>query len=120
MQFALNTACCERYQACLFKAVFGREPRIPSMTLLESSEDDDEVDQLDPTRLQAKLGKLVRAQEQLHEEAKERVTSNDARMGTSISKSNVQNFKVGDYVIVAQLRKSEGFLKLENTWIGGL
>ena len=45
--------------------MFGRKPGTPITTLLESSEEDDGVARLDPERVQAQVGDLVLAQEQL-------------------------------------------------------
>ena len=61
----MNAAYRERHQACPFKVVLGHEPGTPFMTLLERSEEDDGVARLDPERVQAQVGDLVLAQEEL-------------------------------------------------------
>lgn len=81
-------------------------------TLFLSSEHGGEVEQLDPTRMHAELSKLVRAQEQHHEEVLERVTAGHARMRASAIKGTLPNSKVSDCVMVARVRKSEALPKL--------
>lgn len=61
VQWALNAAYFELYQACPFKMAFGRELKTPLVTLLESSEGEPKVERLNPTRVLAELGELVRA-----------------------------------------------------------
>lgn len=68
-------------------------------------------------RVQAKLGKLIRAQEQLHgEEEVKRVAKNRAHFCALASKSNLPNSEASAYVMVSLWRKLGTLPKLLSTW----
>lgn len=103
VQWALNAAYCERCQACSLKVVLARKPGIPVMTVLESSEDENKVERLDQTQVQAELGELVRTQDKLYKEVLKWVTANHVQKRVSASEGTLPSSEVGDYVKVARV-----------------
>lgn len=75
MLWAPGVACCKRYQAWLLDMVFGEEPGMLLIRLLEGSENDNASGQRYCGWVQGKLRGVVRGQKHLHEEALDRVAA---------------------------------------------
>ena len=70
--------------------------------------------------LRRKVANVVEAQQRLHEVVEERVKKNHERQRQAASKGKLPNLTVGDYVMVARVRRPGSTLKLVSTWTGPL
>ena len=118
VQWALNTAYRERYGSTPYHVMFGRAPRIVFLTLASSTESEWQVDVLDGQALRRQVRGVVEAQANLHKEVLEKVQANRGRQRAAATKGTLPNFAVGDYVLVARVRRSGSTPKLLMTWTG--
>lgn len=72
----------------------------------------------DSVRVQAQIGELVIAQNQLHQEEFKWVCANRARILAKASKGALPILEVGEYVMVARANKCGEMNKLASTWTG--
>ena len=61
---------------------------------------------------------FVEAQHRLHKVVEERVKKNSERQRQAASRGQLPNFAVGDYVMVARVRRPGSTSKLVSTWTG--
>ena len=61
---------------------------------------------------------MVAAQSQLHKEVLDKVQANRGKQRVATSRGSLTNFCVGDYVLVARVRRSCSTPKLLMTWTG--
>eukprot|EP00903_Cladosiphon_okamuranus_P017345 g15980.t1 len=87
-------------------------------TLASSSEEEWKVDVLDAEALTQHVRHIVNAQTALHKEVLDKVESNRAKQRKAASRGQLPNFTVGDYVLVARVRRSGLTPKLASTWTG--
>ena len=73
---------------------------------------------LDGAALRRHVRGVVDAQVALHKEVLTKVQANRDRQRTAASKGALPNFAVGDYVLVARVRRSGSTPKLLMTWTG--
>ena len=112
VQWALNTAFGERYGSPPYHAMFGRASRIALSTLASSTGHDWQVDVVDEKALRAKLQSVVTAQSQQHKEVLEKVQANRGKKRAVTSRGSLPILFVGDYVLVARVRRSGSTPKL--------
>ena len=118
VQWALNTAYRERYGSTPYHVMFGRAPRTSFSTLASSSGEEWNIDSLDVDQLQQQIQSIVLAQTDLHKQVLKKVESNRARQRSAASRGVLPEFSVGDYVLVARVRRSGVTPKLSSTWTG--
>jgi len=73
---------------------------------------------MDPAALRRHVRGVVEAQVGLHKEVLKKVQTNRALQRAAVSKGALPNFAVGDYVLVARVRRSGSTPKLLMTWTG--
>ena len=96
-----------------------RAPRVALSTLASSTGQDWQVDVLDEKALRAKVQSVVAAQSQLHKEVLDKVQANRGKQRVTASRGSLPIFFVGDYVLVARVRRSGSKPKLlMMTWTG--
>ena len=98
--------------------MFGKAPRIALSTLASSTGLDWQVDVLDEKAPRAKVQSVVAAQSHLHKEVLVKVQANRGKQRVAASRGSLPIFLVGDYVLVARVRRSGSTLKLLMTWTG--
>jgi len=118
VQWALNTAYRERYGSTPYHVMFGRAPKTFLSTLASSASGDWQVNVLDAPALRRHVRGVVDAQVALHKEVLTKVQANRERQRATASKGTLPNFAVGDYVLVARVRRSGSTPKLLMTWTG--
>ena len=106
VQWALNTAFCERDGSTLYLVIFGRAPRVASSTLASSTGQDWQADVLEEKALRAKVQSVVAAQSQLQKEFFDKMQANRGKQRVAASRGSLPTFFVGDYVLVARARQS--------------
>ena len=116
LQWALNTAYRERHASTPYHVMFGRATLISFSTLASSTGEDSKVDALDEEASRRKVANAVEAQQQLHKVVEERVKKNHERQRQAASRGQLPNFAVGDYVMVARVRRPGSTPKLVSTW----
>ena len=115
---ALNTSFRERCSSTPYRVMFGRAPRTALSTLALSTGQDWQVDVLDEKALRAKVQSVVTTQSQLHKEVLDKVQAIHGKQGVAASRGSLPSFFVGDYVLVARVRRSGSAPKLLMTWTG--
>ena len=120
VQWALNTAYRQRYGSTPYHVMFGRAPTTAFATLASSSGGGNEwqVDTLDHAAMKLHVQQLVDAQTELHKQVAARVEKNRAKQRAAESRGALPNYSVGDYVMVARVRRSGLTPKLAATWTG--
>ena len=118
VQWALNTAYRERYGSTPYHVMFGRAPKTFLSTLASPTSGEWRVDVMDPAALRRHVRGVVEAQVGLHKEVLKKVQTNRALQRAAVSKGALPNFAVGDYVLVARVRRSGSTPKLLMTWTG--
>ena len=73
---------------------------------------------LDARALRQHLQGVVEAQSQLHKEVLDKVQANPGKQRVAASRGSKPNFTVGDYVLVARIRRSGSTPKPLMTWTG--
>ena len=116
VQWALNMAYRERYASTPYHSMFRRAPLTSFSTLALSTGEDWKVDALDEEALRRKVANVVEAQRRLHKVVEERVKKTHERQRQAASKGQLPSFAMGDYVMVASVRRPGSTLKLVSTW----
>ena len=118
VQWALNTAYRQRYGSTPYHVMFGRAPRTTLSTLASSTDQEWRVDVLDGKALRRHVAGVVAAQAELHKQVLDKVQASRERQRASASRGVLPNFSVGEYVLVARVRRSGTTPKLLMTWTG--
>jgi len=118
VQWALNTAFRERYGSTPYHVMYGRAPGTSFEILASAYGDAWKVDVLDSNSLQSKVADVVDAQENFHKQVSDKVRENRERQRRAADRGVMPNFDVGDYVLVARVRKRGVTPKLVSTWTG--
>eukprot|EP00752_Nemacystus_decipiens_P007839 g7004.t1 len=120
VQWALNTAYRERYGSTPYHVMFGRAPTTAFATLASFSGGNNEwqVDALDPEAMKLHVKNIVDAQAKLHKQVATLVEKNRAKQRNAASRGQLPDFAVGDYVMVARVRRAGPTPKLAATWTG--
>ena len=120
VQFALNSACRERMGATPFQLMTGRVPRTAFSVFASDGPDGWCVkeEEFSPEMMQTSVAEWVTVQEELRREVLERVRAARDRKRVAASTGSMPNFEVGDYVLVARVRKLGSAPKLVTTWTG--
>ena len=108
IQWALNTGFREIYGSTPYHVKFGRAPRRALSTLASSTRQDWQVDVLDDKALRKKVQSVVEVQSQ----------ANRGKQRVAVSRGNLSNFAVGEYVVVARVLRSGSTTKFIMTWTG--
>ena len=111
-QWALNTAYRERYASTPYHVMFGRAPLTSFSTLASSTGEDWKMGALDEEILRRKMANVVEGQQRLNKVIEERVKKNCERQRQAASRGKLPNFAVGDYVMVAWVRRPGSTPKL--------
>ena len=117
-QWALNTAYCERYASTPHHVLFGRAPLTSFLTVTSSTGEDWKMDALDEAALRREVANVVDAQQRLHKVVEERGKKPRDRQRQASSRGKLPNFAVGDYLMVARVRRPGLTPKLVSTWTG--
>ena len=72
----------------------------------------------DDKAIRKKVHTVVEVQSQLHEEILDKVQANRGKQRVAASRGNLMNVTVGEYVLVARVRRSGSTPKLLMTWTG--
>ena len=117
VQWALNAAYRERLRSTPFQVMMGGAPPTAMSVLASAGEAGWNVDRLDEESVRGMVAELVQTQEELHQEVLQRVAMERQRSRAIASESAgvLEEFQVGDYVLVARPRKVP---KLVITWTG--
>ena len=120
VQFALNSAYRERMGATPFQLMTGRVPRTAFSVLAGDGPDGWCVkeEEFSPELMQKSVAGWVSVQEELRRKVLERVRAARGRKRVAASTGSMPNFEVGDYVLVARVRKLGSAPKLVTTWTG--
>ena len=118
LQWALNTAYRERYASTPYHVMLGRAPLTSFSTLASSTGKDGKVDALDGEALRRKVANVVEAHQGMHKVVDDRVKKNRERQRQAASRGQLLNFAVGDYVMVARVRRLGSTPMLVSTWTG--
>ena len=118
VQWSLNTAYRERYASTPYNVMFGRAPLTSFSALASSTGQDWKVDALDEETLRRNVANVVEVQQRLHKVVEERVKKTRERQRQAISRGQLPNFAVGDYVMMGRVRWSGSTPKLVSTSIG--
>ncbi|CAN0208839.1 unnamed protein product, partial [Discosporangium mesarthrocarpum] len=113
VQCALNSAFRERFQSIPYRLMYGRAPRTVISTLASGSLS---AVQLEPGKLSEMVQDLMVAKEEILKAVLKRVEHNRARQREAASRGIMPNFSLGDFVIVARIRKRSSTPKLVSTW----
>ena len=105
VQWALNTAFREKYGSTPYHIMFGRAPRRALSTLASSIGQDWHVDELDDKALRKKVQSVAEVQGH-HKDVLDKVQANRGKQRAAASGGNLPNFVVGEYVLVARVRRS--------------
>ena len=106
VQWALNTAFRERYGSTPDNVMFSRAPRTALSKLTYSTGQDWQVDVLDDKVLRKKVQSVVEVQSELHIEVLDKVQANHGKQRAAASRGNLSNVAVGEYVLLARVRRS--------------
>ena len=87
-------------------------------TLASAYGDACKVDVLDSNSLRSKVADVVNAQEIFHKQVSDKVRENRERQRRAADRGVMPNFDVGDYVLVARVRKRGVTPKLVSKWTG--
>ena len=98
--------------------MFGRASLTSFLTLTPSTGEDWKVDALDEEALRRKVANVVEAQQRLHRVVEEPVKEYRDKPRQAASRGQLPNFAVGDYVMVARVRRPDLTPKLVSTWTG--
>ena len=115
VQWALNTAIRQRFGVSPFHVMMGREPQASFSVLVEEREELD-ITSVEEDKLQAHVKGIIEAQEQLQQCAVERRGTHRERERRRRSRGELPNFTVGDFVLVARVRKEGRHAKLMSQW----
>ena len=111
-----KTAFRERYGSTPYHVMFGRTPRTALSTLASSTGQDWHVDVLDDNALRRKVQSVGEVQSQLHKEVLDKAQANRGEQLVAASGDNLPNFAIGQYVLVARVRRSCSTPKLLIIW----
>ena len=103
-----------------FQLMTGRVPRTAFSVLAGDGPDGWCVkeEEFSPEMMQKSVAGWVSVQEELRREVLERVRAARDRKRVAASTGSMPNFEVGDYVLVARVRKMGSAPKLVTTWTG--
>ena len=120
MQFALKSAYRERMGATPFQLMTRGVPRTAFSVFAGDGPDGWCVkeEEFSPEVMQKSVAGWMAVQEELWREVLERVPAARDRKRVAASTGSMPNFKVGDYVLVARIRKLGSAPKLVTTWTG--
>ena len=119
VQWALNTAFRERYGSTPYHVMFGRAPRTALSTLASSTGGAEwKVDVLDEKSLRLNVQHVAEAQRHLHKGVLDKVQASRSKHRASARVGSLPDFVVGDYVLVARVRRRGSTPKLLMTWTG--
>ena len=116
VQCALNTVYRMRSASTPYHVTFRREPLTDFSTLASLTGEDWKVDALDEETLRRKVASVMEAQQRLHKVVEERVKNIPDRQRQAASRGQLPNFAVGDFVMVARVRRPGLMPKLVSTW----
>ena len=111
-----KTAFRERYGSTPYHVMFGRTPRTALSTLASSTGQDWHVDVLDDNALRREVQSVGEVQSQLHKEVLDKAQANRGEQLVAASGDNLPNFAIGQYVLVARVRRSCSTPKLLIIW----
>ena len=120
VQWALNSAYRERMGTTPFQMMAGRPPATPMSVLAGKDGDAWTVEELDVSceQMQSWVAGWVREQEDLRRDVVKRVREQRERVREVSGRGYLPVFEVGDYVLVARVRKPGRVPKLVQTWTG--
>ena len=120
VQWALNSAYRERMGTTPFQMMTGRPPATPMSVLAGKDGDAWTVEELDVSCEQMKswVAGWVREQEDLRRDVVKRVREQRERVREVSGRGYLPVFEVGDYALVARVRKPGRVPKLVQTWTG--
>ena len=118
VQWALNASWRPRLKTSPFRVMMGREPPTALDVLVEETETGVHLSPIDRHVLQENIQRVTQAQEELHARVLARVTQAREQSRERASRGELPQFTVGDYVLVARVRKQGRNQKLMNTWTG--
>ncbi|CAM9623378.1 unnamed protein product, partial [Discosporangium mesarthrocarpum] len=98
-----------------YHVMYGRAPRTAISTLAGGSWS---AVPLEPGKLSKMVQDLMVAHEEMHKAVLEPVERNRARQREAASRGIMPNFSLGDFVMVAGIRKRGSTPKLVSTWTG--
>ena len=118
VQWALNTAVRQRLGTPPYCVMLGREPRTAFSALVEEDNECMELTVVDEERLREHVRSIVSAHDELQKQVVERRDVQRQQTRTLSSRGELPHFTVGDYVLVARVRKEGKHAKLMATWTG--
>ena len=120
VQWALNSAYRERMGTTPFQMMTGRPPATPMSMLAGKDGDAWTVEELDVSceQMQSWVAGWVREQEDLRRDVVKRVREQRERVREVSGRGCLPVFEIGDYVLVAWVRKPGRVPKLVQTWTG--
>ena len=120
VQWALNSAYRERMGTTPFQMMTGRPPATLMSVLAGKDGDTWTVEELDVScgKMQSWVAGWVREQEDLRRDVVKRVREQRERVREVSGRGCLPVFEVGDYVLVARVRKPGRVPKLVQTWTG--
>ena len=120
VQWALNSAYRERMGTTPFQMMTGRPPATPMSVLAGKDGDAWTVEELDVSceQMQSWVAGWVREQEDLRRDVVKRVREQRERVREVSGRGCLPVFEVGDFVLLARVRKPGRVPKLVQTWTG--
>ena len=120
VEWALNSAYRERMGTKPFQIMTGRSPTTAMSMLAGEDGDAWTVEELDVSceQMQSWVAGWVQEQEDLRRNVVERVREQRKRVREVSGRGHLPVFEVGDYVLVARVRKPGRAPKLVQTWTG--
>ena len=120
VQWALNSAYRERMGTTPFQMMTGRPPATPMSVFAGKDGDAWTVEELDVSceQMQSWVAGWVREQEDLRRDVGKRVREQRERVREVSGRGYLPVFEIGDYVLVARVRKPGLVPKLVQTWTG--
>ena len=120
VQWALNPAYRECMGTTPFQMMTGRPPATPMSVLAGKDGDARTVEELDVSceQMQSWVAGWVREQEDLRRDVVKRVREQRERVREVSGRGYLPVFEVGDYVLVARVKKPGRVPKLVQTWTG--
>ncbi|CAN0093861.1 unnamed protein product, partial [Ascophyllum nodosum] len=120
VQWALNSAYRERMGTTPFQMMTGRPPATAMPVLTGESGDAWTVEELDVSceQMQSWVAGWMREQEDLRHDVVKRVREQRERVREVSGRGYLLVFEVGDYVLVARVRKPGRVPQLVQTWTG--
>ena len=118
VQSALNAAWRQRLNASPFQVMMGRRPPTSLDVLVDEGDAGVQLSPLDGQVLRDHIQRVTEAQECMHARVIQRLTHQRQQRRERASRGELPHFTVGDYVLVARVRKQGKHPKLMSTWTG--